>query len=250
MTMPRDATKLAALPIHHQTAEPFSAVSRARLYEAVAAQIQSLISEGKLKPGDRLPPERELAERFQVSRSSVRDAIRSLEVMGLVKSRQGEGTVVLDITADSLIVPLSSGLLHNAKLVHELLEARIMLEPPIAAWAAVNATDEEIAHLEDVLRRQHERMVRQKTTVEEDSEFHYTIAVAARNAVVRRVVDILMDLLTESRGRSLQVPGRLERSYAGHRRVLRALKRRDAPGAYLAMQKHLKQIEDLVLEPH
>jgi GntR family transcriptional regulator, transcriptional repressor for pyruvate dehydrogenase complex len=229
-------------------ARPFSAVGRARLYEEVAARIQDLIATGELKPGDKLPPERELIRRFEVSRSSIREAMRTLELMGLVRTRQGEGTTVRDVSADALAVPLSTVLVRHHALVAEILEARRMLEPPIAALAAAHATEEEIADLEDLLRRQHGRMLRQERAVEEDTEFHYRIALAARNGVVRQVVNLLMQLLTESRARSHDVPGRLERSYAGHRRIVRAIARRDARGAERAMRRHLAEIEQLILK--
>jgi GntR family transcriptional repressor for pyruvate dehydrogenase complex len=214
----------------------------------VAAQIRALIVSGRLAPGDKLPPLRELSERFQVSRSSVRDAMRMLEVMGLVRSRQGGGTVVQQITAELLTVPLSSLLIRESGLVAELLEVRTMLEPPIAAHAAERISPEEIAALEQILKRQREKMLRGESTVEEDTEFHYLIAVAARNTVVRKVVDLMMDLLRESRSRSLDVAGRLRRSYAGHRRVLRAIRQRDARGAEAAMLLHLESIQALILK--
>ena len=97
----------------------FEAVRRTKVYEQVAKQIQTLISDGLLKPGDKLPPERELAETFQVSRSSLRDAIRALEMLGLVEPRQGEGTVVRDISAEALVSPLASMLVHKRELVAE-----------------------------------------------------------------------------------------------------------------------------------
>jgi GntR family transcriptional repressor for pyruvate dehydrogenase complex len=83
--------------------------------------------------------------------------------------------------------------------------------------------------------------------IEEDSEFHYTIARAAKNSVVLKVLDVLMDLLRESRERSLQVEGRLQRSFAGHQRILSAIKRRDATAAEGAMHRHLEEIEDVIL---
>src|SRR3982751_5577004 len=86
----------------------FKAVRKARLHEQVAKQIERLIAKGVLKPGDRLPPARELAVNFGVGRSSVRDAIRTLEVIGIVESRQGHGTVVRDVSPDALVVPLAS----------------------------------------------------------------------------------------------------------------------------------------------
>ena len=122
-----------------------------------------------------------------------------------------------------------------------------MIEPALAARAAANATEEELSRLEDILQRQAEKVRRGEPSIEEDSEFHYTIALAARNSVVLRFLDVLMDLLRESRARSLQVPGRPERSCAGHQRILRAIKRRDGPGAETAVRKHLKEIEGIVM---
>src|SRR5438552_13454686 len=96
-------------------------VRSSRRYQQVADQIQRLILKGVLKPGDRLPPERELAQKFGVARSSVRDAIRTLEMMGIVEPRQGLGTVVREIDADALVIPLASMLMKQRELVAELV---------------------------------------------------------------------------------------------------------------------------------
>jgi GntR family transcriptional repressor for pyruvate dehydrogenase complex len=225
----------------------FRKVRKERRYEQVAEQLRHLIAKGVLKPGDHLPPERELAVKFGVGRSSLRDAIRTLEMMGIVEPRQGKGTVVNDLSADALVVPLASMLHRKRDLVSELLDVRRMIEPALAARAAKNATPDELSHMEDILRRQEEKVRRGEPTIEEDSEFHYSIALAARNGVVLRVIDVLMDLLRESRARSLQVPGRLERSVAGHRRILRAIQRGDGAAAEQAVRKHLKEIEEIVI---
>jgi GntR family transcriptional repressor for pyruvate dehydrogenase complex len=240
------ATRSRANP-EAATLEDLQTVQKSRRYEQVAEQIHQLIGKGVLKPGDRLPAERELAARFGVARSSIRDAIRTLAVMGIVEPRQGHGTVVRDLSTDALVVPLANVLSRRRDHVAELLDVRRMIEPALAARAAVNATAEEIAKLEDVLRRQAEKMRRRQPAIEEDSEFHYGIALAARNGVVLKILDVLMDLLLESRTRSLQVPGRPERSYAGHKRVLAAIKRRDAPAAEAAVRKHLEEIEGIVM---
>ncbi len=221
---------------------------KTKLYEEVAKQIERLILEGGLKPGDKLPPERELAEMFQVSRSSVRDAIRALQLVGLVEPRQGEGTVVRDLSADALVSPLTSLLVRKRELVGELLDVRKMIEPPLAARAARHASAEEIAYLEDILRRQKEKVSRGELAIEEDSEFHYTIARAANNSVMLKVLDVLMDLLRESRERSLQVERRLQKSFAGHRRILSAIKRHNAAAAEAAMHQHLDEIAGIVLK--
>ena len=243
------ATRTAGSDRAMQPASGFEAVRpRTRVYEEVASQIQRLIAEGKLQPGDRLPAERELAETFRVSRGSVRDAIRTLELMGMLEPRQGEGTVVRDLTPDSLVVPISTVLLRKRELVAELLDVRKMLEPALAARAAQRASAEELERLEAILRRQEEKTRRGEPTVEEDSEFHYAIALAARNGVVRKVLDVLMDLLRESRARSLQVRGRPERSLAGHRRILAAIRRHAPKAAEAAVRRHLEEIEGILLK--
>ena len=224
----------------------FEAIRRDKVYEAVARQIEALILE-KLKPGDKLPPERELAEIFAVSRSSIRDAIRSLELSGLVEPRQGVGTVVCEVTADSLLNPLVNALNRKQELVGELLEVRKMLEPPLAARAATHASEDEINEMEDILRRQAEKMARDEMTIDEDSEFHYTIAMASGNSVVLKVLDLLMDLLRETRERSLQLVGRPQKSLAGHRQILAAIKKGDAKAAEAAMCRHIEDVEKIVL---
>jgi GntR family transcriptional regulator, transcriptional repressor for pyruvate dehydrogenase complex len=226
----------------------FEAIQKTKVYEEVAARIERLILDGTLKPGDKLPSERDLAERFDVSRSAVREAIRALELKGFVEPRPGEGTVILNPTFDSLLNPLASLLGQKRELVAELLDVRTMIEPPLAARAARHATAEDLAHLEEILRRHTERASREELAIEEDSEFHYTVARAARNSVILKVLDMMMDVLRESRERSLQVEGRRERSLAGHRRIFNAIKRRDPAAAEAAMREHLAEIETIVLK--
>lgn len=223
------------------------AIRRNKIYEEVARRIERLI-EAKMKPGDKLPPERELSEMFGVSRSSIRDAIRSLELMGLVEPKQGIGTVVRELSAQTLVSPLSNVLLRQHQLVSELLDVRKMLEPPLAARAAAHASDEEIAEMEDILRRQSAKMAEGELAVEEDSEFHYAIALASGNSVVLKVLDLLMDLLRGTREKSLQVGGRPQKSMAGHRRIMAAIKKHDAAAAEAAMRRHVEEIEQIVLE--
>lgn len=225
----------------------FEAVRRDKVYEGVAKQIERLILK-KLQPGDKLPSERELTELLHVSRSSIRDAIRSLELMGMVEPRQGAGTIVREISSESLVNPLANALKHKSELVHELLDFRIMLEPQLSARAATRVSDDEIAEMEEILERQERKLRNAELTVAEDSEFHYAIALASGNSVVLKVLDTLMDLLRESRERSLQVEGRQQKSLAGHRRILAAIKRRDSEGAKVAMRRHIEDVEEIVLK--
>ena len=225
----------------------FEAVRRNKVYEEVARQIERLILK-KLQPGDKLPSERELAETLGVSRSSIRDAIRSLELMGMVEPRQGAGTIVREISSDSLVNPLANAIRRKDELIGELLDFRLMLEPPLAARAATRVSADEIAEMEEILQRQSDKHSRGEAAVAEDSEFHYAIALASGNSVVLKVLDILMDLLRDTRERSLQVEGRLQRSLAGHRRILAALKRHDAEAAKAAMRRHIEDVEEIVLK--
>lgn len=237
--MGRPATSDAARPLH-AVLEP---VRKTRVYAGIAAQIHRLIADGRLKPGDRLPPERELAEVFGVSRTSVRDAIRVLETQGLLESRHGDGTVVREIPIDAIVNPLADALAAGKDLTADLFDMRKMLEPPLARAAALRATDEDIRAMEEILDRQGGRVAVGEIAIEEDNAFHYRIAAASKNQVVLRTIDILMDLLRESRVRSLQGPGRSEKSLAGHRRILEAVRRHDPDEAAEAMRVHIEEIE-------
>jgi GntR family transcriptional repressor for pyruvate dehydrogenase complex len=224
----------------------FETIPRNKVYQEVARQLERRISE-ELKPGDLLPPERELVRMLGVSRDSVRNAIRTLELMGLLEPRQGIGTVVCSPTAKSAN-PLATVLLEKRKMVAELLEVRKMIEPPLARRAALHISHDAIADVEGILSRQEVKIRQGELGIEEDSEFHYAIALASDNSVILKIVDVLMDLLREMRERSLQVEGRQEKSLAGHRRILSALKRGDAAAAEAAMRRHLQEIESVVLK--
>jgi GntR family transcriptional repressor for pyruvate dehydrogenase complex len=224
----------------------FEVIRKNKVYEEVAKQIERLILK-KLKPGDKLPSERELAELLQVSRSSIRDAIRSLELVGLVEPRQGTGTIVREVSAETWVNPIANALERRKELVAELLDFRKMLEPPLAARAATHASVEEISEMEDILKRQEEKLSQADAAIAEDSEFHYSIALASGNTVVLKVIDTLMDLLRDTRERSLQVEGRSQKSLAGHRRILAAIKRHDAEAAKAAMRRHIEDVEEIVL---
>ncbi|MGO9125534.1 MAG: FadR/GntR family transcriptional regulator [Terriglobales bacterium] len=225
----------------------FEVVRRNKVHEEVAQQIERLILK-KMRPGDKLPSERELAEMLRVSRSSVRDAIRGLELMGMVEPRQGAGTIVREISSDSLINPFANALKRRRELVSELLDFRKMLEPPLAARAATRASADEIAEMEEILQRQEAKHAQGDAAVAEDAEFHYSVALASGNSVVLKVLDILMDLLRDTRERSLQLEGRPQKSIAGHRRILAAIKRHDAEAAKAAMRRHIEDVEEIVLD--
>ena len=228
------------------TTPEFEQIRKKRVYKQVAQQIERLILT-KLKPGDKLPGERELAQMLGVSRSSLRDALLRLEVVGLIESRQGSATVVCDVSADALIPPLAKVIAHKGHLILELLDFRAMLEPMLASRAAKLASPKEIVEMDEILARQSKKVRSGKLAIEEDSEFHDAIARASRNSVVLKVLDVVMDLLRETRAQSLQTKGRLRKSLSGHLKIMSAIKRREARVAETAMRQHIRDIEEIVL---
>jgi len=181
-----------------------------------------------------------------VGRSSIRDAIRVLEAMGLVKSRQGGGTVVQDLSPQTVVAPLASMLTRKPALVEELMDVRSIIEPALAARAARHATAEQIASMKAILQRQRARVRRGELAIEEDSQFHNAIANAAGNRVMLSVLDVLMDLLAHTRSATLQSKGRALRSLGSHRRILRAIERGTASSAERAMREHIASVHEVV----
>src|SRR2546429_6547843 len=129
-------------------------IKSTRIYQEIVRQVKAMIAEGRLKSGDQLPPERDLAEKFVVCRTSVREALRALESLGLVEIRPGEGTFVREVSVESLIEPLALVMASHREAIVELFEARRLLEPALAARAARRATPEGLAEMERILEDQ------------------------------------------------------------------------------------------------
>jgi GntR family transcriptional repressor for pyruvate dehydrogenase complex len=224
-------------------------IKSTRIYEEIVRQVKAMIAEGRLKGGDRLPPERDLAEKFVVSRTSVREALRALESLGLVEIRPGEGTFVREASVEALIEPLALLMVSQREAIGELFEARRLLEPSLAALAATRATPEEIQEMERILEEQAKEVMSGRTGLQQDAAFHAAIGAAAHNRAITRIAHGIMDLLTQSREDSLNTPGRPTRSHEDHRRILAAIAGRDADAARRAMLDHLEAVETLVLGP-
>lgn len=218
------------------------AVKQKRIYQDIVTQIQQLLADGRLKPGFQLPSERELSELFQVSRASVREAIRALDSMGLVEIRSGEGTYVAS-TVESVLSPLAFAIRQQRDGHREIFEARRIVEPEIAALAAERANPSEVRRLGAILEEQARQISGGETGVEADSAFHSTLAQAAKNKVFLRLDDAMVQSLREIRERSLQTNGRPARSLAGHQKILKAIQARDPAKARQAMLEHLEAIE-------
>lgn len=226
----------------------FKPVKKTRVYEEIVAKIKDMIDKGRFKSGDQLPVERELAEVFRVSRSSVREAIRSLESQGLLECRQGNGTYIAKHPVESLVSPLASVISSEKDGQRELFEMRRLIEPQLAWLAAERATDEEIRLLEKTLAQQEREITRGESGTETDRNFHYILAGAARNRFLLHIVDNNMGFFLESRDNFLQVEGRPEKSIRRHRELLDAIKVRDPEGAAQAMREHLIDIENSLFE--
>src|SRR5581483_4641776 len=149
---------------------------KGRVSEEIAAYLKGLILSGELKVGDRLPAERELADHLEVSRNSVREALHKLEVTGLIESRQGGGTFVREAGLDSIREPISSLLITDSAVITDILDARKMIEPPMAQRAALHATAEQISVMQRVLEDQDKAVFAGQSTTDHDSAFHHALA--------------------------------------------------------------------------
>jgi GntR family transcriptional repressor for pyruvate dehydrogenase complex len=227
--------------------EVFRTVYKIRVSEEIAGQVRDLILAGRLRPGDRLPAERELAGRLRVGRSALREALRVMESLGIIEVRPGRGTFVAGLSRVRRRDPLTASLYQAWRAQHDLFEIRRVLEPPLAALAANRATEEQIDHLRSILREQEAEVQRGRTGVDEDTNFHLLIAQASGNGVLVRVVNNLMDLLQKTREISLQRGGRPIQSLKRHRAILRAIEARRPAAAEQRMREHIREIEQLVL---
>src|SRR5436309_7037799 len=222
-------------------------IKSTRIYQEIVRQGKAMIAEGRLKSADQLPPERDLAEKFVVSRTSVREALRALESLGLVEIRPGDGTFGREVSGETLIGPLALVMLSQREAIGELFEARRLIEPALAALAARRATPEELHEMDRILEEQAKAVAAGRTGLEQDAEFHSAIGAAAHNRAITRIAHAVMDLLRQSREESLNTPGRPTRSHEDHRRLLAAIRARNEAAARQAMIEHLEAVEGLVL---
>lgn len=227
--------------------EEVVAVKRSKLADEVLARLLHMIRTGQLKEGDRLPPERQLAQSFDVSRASLRDAIRQLELLGYVDVRQGNGTLIRLPDATTVSQPFRSLLSGHPHLAVDLLEFRHLLEPQAAALAAERCTPEFAQRLRAALEAQRERAESGQRLHSLDLEFHQLIANITGNITLLLVIEALQSLLKELRDQHL-TGDRPSLGYEQHARIAEAIIRRDGAAANLAMTVHLQAVEESLLE--
>ncbi|ETA80161.1 FadR/GntR family transcriptional regulator [Youngiibacter fragilis] len=219
-----------------------SGLKSKKVYETVIDQIKDMIISGELKKGDRLPPERDLVDTLHVSRTSIREALRALQIIGLVECRQGGGNFIRESFEDNLIEPLSlMFVLQNSRNL-ELIELRKSIEVQMAALAAVKIGDDELGELEEMIRRM-KSGPSEAESVRLDADFHYLIARSSGNKLMEsilRAVSSLMDtFIKETREVLLVNPGNNEKLVKTHEDIVMALKSRDSSKAADAMERHL-----------
>ncbi|WP_327579022.1 FadR/GntR family transcriptional regulator [Streptomyces sp. NBC_00145] len=216
----------------------------------MAGRLHRLISDGQLAEGDRLPSERDLADTWRVSRATVREALRELELRGLLDRRPGRGTTVTDIARPSLQDWQLGDMNSATRLIHEVMDLRSAVEPPVAARAAVRATPTDLQHLSDLLAEAERALNREalQQVIQLDNEFHLALAQAAHNPMLIQLLETTNQWVELSRDPAYQSAERLVTSLRAHGRILEAVLAQDADVASQAMSEHLLEVHQTIVE--
>ncbi|MFT9819461.1 FadR/GntR family transcriptional regulator [Lysinibacillus sp. NPDC056185] len=218
-----------------------------KAYQVIVDQIREYFLNGELQPGEKLPTERELASRFNVSRTSVREALRKLEIKGIIEIKQGSGSFIKAPDFHSLGEELSSTIIKTEKkLIYEMLELRQILEVECAFLASQRATSEDLERIGKAL----EMMDRAKNDVElgiqADLSFHINIVLASHNSIFLQLFQTLsehmQDTIRATRRQRLKDPERTQETIDEHKEIYLAIAAGDANQAKQLMEKHIKQI--------
>jgi GntR family transcriptional regulator, transcriptional repressor for pyruvate dehydrogenase complex len=232
---------------NHVQGDLFTPVENRRSFERVSEQIKEAIVDGRLKPGDRLPPETELAARLHVSRQTVREALRMLEHAGLLetpKRGNGGGTVIRNAIPATISGLFVDALRLNSISVDELNEARASVEQVILKFAIERANEEDIRLLSENIAESRRLVEAGVEASENDIEFHRLLAQCSKNRVIELVADALLCGLRSVLARTPPTVQMSVESVSRHEAVLAALKRRDPEAANSQMLHHLNTILD------
>lgn len=213
--------------------------------EDVAARLRDMIHGGELTPGDRLPPERDLAKLLGVSRPTLRAGIRSLTAVGILQSRQGAGTFVAEAeespTLDSNALRLLSAL--HGFTSDEMFEARLALEMSIAGLAAERATSEQMTQLAEEIAGMYAALDRPEQYLLHDMQFHQTVAAASGNRILTALMNMVATILFDYRSKTVKRATDLKESAEQHHRIYRAIREHNPEAARLAMRVHLLETQ-------
>jgi GntR family transcriptional repressor for pyruvate dehydrogenase complex len=229
----------------------FTPVKNTKVYEQVIEQIKEMIVSGKLKRGDRLPPERELVEQLQVSRTSIREAIRALQIIGLVECKQGGGNFIKESFENSLFEPLSiMFVLQNSK-PEEILELRKIVEVETAALAAEKINNKELKEIQEIIE-QMKASADEELDAKLDKELHYKIAHASGNFLVVNILSAISSLvdsfIKDARDKILKQNENKEILLGHHESLYNALQAHDKSKAAKVMIKHLDFVNEFLSE--
>lgn len=214
-------------------------MTKQRLYEQVLDRLRQYVAEGGLRAGDRLPPERDLAQRLGVSRASVKQAIVVLEVQGLVEARHGGGTYLV---RDSLDVEPVEKMVERRRRLPDVLDAREALETKLAELAAERRTDEDLAAMKLALAKMAGEIEEGGHGIEGDRLFHAAVTAAAHSSLLAEFMRSIADQIAESRTESLRQPGRPDSSLAQHHAILEAIALQRPGRAATAMRRHVRTV--------
>jgi GntR family transcriptional repressor for pyruvate dehydrogenase complex len=223
----------------------YKVVQTLRLYEQIVQQIEDSILRGDLKAGAQLPPERDLAHQFGVSRTAVREAMKTLREKGLVEAYAGRGTFVIDGTARSMRQTLDRMMRGGpSEGAVQLVEVREILEPEIAALAAQRSDEDARSAMRESIAVMDSTRLDAEAFIEGDLDFHLALAEAAGNPLILSLIDSIVGLLREKRLRTYYIEGGPERGQYHHKRIMEAIDHRDPLGAREAMRAHLRQVRE------
>jgi GntR family transcriptional repressor for pyruvate dehydrogenase complex len=223
----------------------YQAVRTKRLFEQIVEQIEKSIREKRLKPGEQLPAERELAQQFGVSRTAVREAMKTLCEKGMVEAYSGRGTFVTSEKFQPVRHPLhrllNSSDTQNAEYVTELRE---ILEPELTALAAERIEEQQLAMMREAVEVMDRSMRDPDAYIEADLDFHLALAEAAGNPLILSLLDSIVAVLREERLGVFAVRRGPARGQIHHKLILKAIERRNPARARKAMIAHMQQIHE------
>lgn len=223
------------------SAHIFQPIRRSRLYEGIVRQIQDLIAEKHLPPGNRLPGERELAEALSVSRASVREGLRVLDFIGVVEVRPGEGTFVAT-SPPTPLDPSMYSILSERTVLLDLIEARRILEEGIVHLAARRATRDDLKELDRVLRSRGAELAGGRHDVESDLQFHTMLAETTGNLVLVSAMRHLNEMWLQAREKTGRKDTSPQRAWKFHQQILVAVRRRQPAVARRILRRHLEDM--------
>ncbi|MDR0589481.1 MAG: FadR family transcriptional regulator [Spirochaetaceae bacterium] len=221
----------------------FEPLQHKRIYEEVVEMIVRRIRSGALAVGQRLPPERVLAEEMGVSRTSLREALRALESMGYIYSVTGGGNYVNSVSIGHVLSPLSAMVAQDEKLAVDIIDVRLHLEIHMAVLAARNATKQQLSQIYSTIINMQAEVEEGGTGIRGDNQFHLEIAKASQNKAFAIIVELIGELLAESRQATLDIPGQPVKSIEDHIVIFEAIRDGDEKRAGEAMLNHLQKAQ-------